>query len=320
MSTTSPILDAPLATIAARIRPLLGNRDTRSAATGWLASAVLVTCAAFSASPFRGPAPGSLVPALPAWCAALALVALVFQASQLKCARFRLHAPALAVGVVLAGAAWLLTTPWAFRSSAVVGAALVIYGVGRSELLRPCLPSLLLLAVPTVVAVAEPLASRGLQDVAGVYCETFYRNALGGTCVRQLDLIRLAISDSGGGSGSAAAALVVVAPECSGFRSLCGMSVVALLFAAHPALTTRRRIALCMAAAFTAFCLNLARLGVTMWLYRTGRAEFARGTSHALQSQMALVIGLALVFLLYKALLKSAPAGGAGDHTPEVSA
>jgi exosortase/archaeosortase family protein len=100
----------------------------------------------------------------------------------------------------------------------------------------------------------------------------------------------------------------MVAPECGGYRSLCGLSIAALLFASHPALPGKRKLLIFVAAVVLAFALNLSRLAVTLSLYHWGRDRLARGAAHALLGQAVLALGVFCLYLAFRALLHYRPA------------
>jgi exosortase/archaeosortase family protein len=82
------------------------------------------------------------------------------------------------------------------------------------------------------------------------------------------------------------------------------MSLAATLFAAHPAISGAGKALIGLTAAGVAITLNFLRLAVTLWLYDSGRTRLAHGGPHALLGQLVLGVGVALLFVIFRLLLR----------------
>jgi exosortase/archaeosortase family protein len=271
---------------------------------------------------------GETLAGLPAWCALLAAVSLFLRLPLLTEPRrprknmrslpTHVRLGSLLAGIAGAGLAVMYRLPvevtWLVQ---VLAAAAVLYGAGGVRWLRVVVPGLMLLAVPATLGLTERALAAGLQELAAEFSAAFYGSFLSGQYERDGFSLRLLSAEFR--YPSSPTVVVTVAPECGGYRSLCGMSIAALLFVSHPALPLRRKLLLLLTAVVIALGLNLSRLAMTLSLYHWGHARLARGTAHALLSQGVLAAGVGCLYVAFRTLLRSGPKRGA-TGTQEVTA
>jgi len=92
--------------------------------------------------------------------------------------------------------------------------------------------------------------------------------------------------------------LLEIGPECSGVRSLLGMIVAALFFAAKDRLSFLKTVFLTVGAMGVALSFNFIRVLVTMQLHLDGWKEYASGGWHGLFGMFVFVMGIATIQVL----------------------
>ena len=202
-------------------------------------------------------------------------------------------------------AAVSLLVPWVFPTGSalvlhwvvVASAAAAMAILGGSAWLRLiCPPLVILTLVPLLSYVEEPVVS-ALQAIATQFALLFSHLMLSDDYVRLGQQVVLPFE--GGG--------FEVARECSGYRSMFAMILLATFFCLHPVLTFRLRIGILLAALALSTAGNFVRIGATIALYQHGHTQLVSGSAHEFMGVAVLAVEVAALYFLFNWARRSGP-------------
>ena len=218
-------------------------------------------------------------------------------------------------------AAVLLLILWTQPTSAVVAHYLsllagiaFLHGIGASSALRVMFPAM---AIVTFLPALSPSAYRHLgqpiQELVAAAVTPFCRFLLAADYVRNgTDILCVAES------GHEVLVAVRVEAECSGYRSLIGVTLMALVWGSNPRSSIRQKLMLLGCAFGLAFLGNLLRVASSIALHHHGLTELASGMAHAALGQGLVLLEIIGLFALWRVLLRRTRIGlKAGERAYE---
>lgn len=249
----------------------------------------------------------SFVPRLGFWCIVFATLSLWFRRNLLPLYTEAVRWPLLGVGLGLWAIPWLptgLSAEMAYGLG-LIATALVVRGALGGKWLRFVSSALVILgALPLLSAGPQSVLVQQLQDLAAAVARGFSGWIGAEAIVQHGRVLFVTPPEADGGTP----VMLAIAAECSGYRSLCGLLLLALLLGSSPAIGIRGKAALAAWAIAVAIVANLARVCCGIFLHYVGAENWAGGVGHAMFGQVILLAGAGLVWLCYRRLKIRGPA------------
>jgi exosortase/archaeosortase family protein len=193
--------------------------------------------------------------------------------------------------------AYLVHLVWLFATS------LLIFGMGGRSFLYVVIFSLIILMLlPGLPKGVENVFLLKLQNMATSFTCGFCKLVLSEDYVCLGYEIFLPGHKNLAGAGPIAT--LVIAQECTGFRSLFGMVLLALLFISNPRMPSMKKLILLIIAMSLAIVFNMVRLAITTVLYHYGFKESLVGMWHSLLGNFAIGMAALLLYFIYRLFLQ----------------
>jgi len=241
-----------------------------------------------------------IIPKSGYWVIAIALLGLWKRWPLLRQKHQKKYPAWLFLGVILILWTWTSSlSAHAMHYIILIAAAAIVFGIGGWLWLRLVFPSLIILCFlsglpPSFHAELLLLLQNLVARVGHAFCKFF----LSAGYVRDGLMIYRPVF--WGNSLPRITSVSQVAPECSGIRSLFGLSLISVLFAAELFVPILRKLVIFIVAILLALLANFTRAIVTLSLLHHNQKELASGLAHAALGQGIMLLEVVCLFVIVR--------------------
>lgn len=241
-----------------------------------------------------------MIPKSGYWVIAFAVLALWKRWSLLSHEYQKKHPVWLFLGVILI--LWTWTCPLSAHTIhyvILIATMAIVFGLGGWLWLRLIFPSMIIMCFlsglpPSFHAALLSLLQNFVARVGHAFCKLF----LSAEYVR--DGLTIYRPDFLGNSFQNTTSACEVAPECSGIRSLFGLSLISVLYAAELLVPIPRKLIILSTGILLALLANLIRVIITLSLFHHGQKELASGLAHSALGQGMMILGVVCLFIIFR--------------------